>query len=79
MTKRLQPCRTCSPSESTRFQRRGFTRHANRICAACRREARGITVTFAEGVLHARLAPEQARMLGLAVHRGTLHYGGRGA
>lgn len=79
MTKRLQPCRTCSPSESTRFQRRGFTRHANQICAACRREARGITVTNAEYAMELRFTHEQARMLAQAVHRGVLHYRGRGA
>lgn len=37
MSRHLQECQTCAPSDSRRFLRRGLTRHKNRICAACRR------------------------------------------
>lgn len=34
---RVKPCRTCKPDDGSRFQRRGFTRHADRVCSWCRR------------------------------------------
>ena len=39
MTRRIQPCLTCNPlPRAGRFiLRRGYTRHDNRICAACRK------------------------------------------
>lgn len=39
MTRALHTCLTCEPLTS-RFGRRGFTRHRDRVCAACRREGR---------------------------------------
>lgn len=39
MTRALHTCLTCEPMTS-RFGRRGFTRHRDRVCAACRREGR---------------------------------------
>ena len=34
---KLKSCLTCKPDDGGKFQRRGFTRHADRICSWCRR------------------------------------------
>lgn len=74
MSRRLRRCLTCEPQEPTPERRfsaiRGYTRHDNRVCAACRRKGHYVR----GGVLHLTLTVDY----GDSEARRSDHYAGRG-
>lgn len=65
MTRRIHRCLTCVPQQPTPraplTQRRGYTRHADRVCAACRRDG----VISSNGTVSVHLQPVSAFALRL--------------
>lgn len=65
MTRRLHRCLTCIPQQPTPQApftlRRGYTRHADRVCAACRRDG----VSASDGTVSVHLQPVSAFALRL--------------